>query len=105
MQKIMETAVQAERKRAKEMEQEEANLSADEVRVVLKKERHRMARFAADLAKLKNAAVQCQAEAEIHEEGRINGLMRRLEFLQIEKGRIIDELEREEEMVCTVCNE
>ena len=66
---------------------------------MLKRERQRMFRFVADLAKLRNAAVQCQAEAEIHEEGRINGLMRRLESLQIEKGRIIIELEREEEMV------
>ena len=81
------------------MEKEEVNLTADELRAVLKKERHRMARFAGDIAKLRNMAVQSQAEAEIHEEGRINGLMRRLETLQIEKGRIIVELEREEEMV------
>ena len=100
-QKAMEAAVQAERKRNKEMEQDEKNMTAEELRAVLKRERHRMSRFAADLARLRSAAVQCQAEAEIHEEGRINGLMRRLESLQIEKGRIIVELEREEEMVCT----
>jgi len=40
-----------------------------------------------------------QAEAEIREEGRINNLMRRLDGLQKEKGRIIIELEREEEML------
>jgi hypothetical protein len=33
------------------------------------------------------------------EEGRVNNLMRRLDVLQQEKGRIIVELEREEEMV------
>jgi hypothetical protein len=38
------------------------------------------------VVKLKNVAVQCQAEAEIHEEGRISDLMRRLKFLQIERG-------------------
>ena len=98
-QKAMEAAIQAERTRAKAMEEEEANLGTDELRAVLKRERSRMSRMAADLARLKQVAVQCQAEAEIHEEGRINGLMRRLESLQIEKGRIINELEREEEMV------
>lgn len=76
-------------------------MSADEMRLVLKQERHRMAGFAADLARLKSAAVQCQAESEIHEERCINGLMRRLESLQVEKGRIVVELEREEEMVRT----
>ena len=100
-QKIIEAAVQNERKRAKDMQATEKDMTADELRFVLKRERQRMFRFVADLAKLRNAAVQCQAEAEIHEEGRINGLMRRLESLQIEKGRIIVELEREEEMVRT----
>lgn len=100
-QKIVEHAMQQERKRSKEMEKEELNMSADEMRLVLKQERHRMAGFAADLARLKSAAVQCQAESEIHEERCINGLMRRLESLQVEKGRIVVELEREEEMVRT----
>lgn len=98
-QKVMETALQAERVRNKALEQEEVDLGADDLRHVLKRERNRMSKMAADLAKLKQAAVLCQAEAEIHEEGRINGLMRRLENLQLEKGRIINELEREEEMV------
>lgn len=103
-QKVMEVALQAERVRNKALEQEEVDLGADELKHVLKRERNRMAKMAADLAKLKQAAVLCQAEAEIHEEGRINGLMRRLENLQLEKGRIINELEREEEMVCNcVC--
>jgi hypothetical protein len=98
-QKAMEAAVMAERKRAKELQAEETGMSADELRGVLKRERQRLNKYAADLARLKSAAVQCQAEAEVLEEGRINGLMRRLENLQIEKGRIINELEREEEMV------
>ena len=51
---------------------------------------------------MKSTAVASQAEAEVFEEGRINCLMRRLDSLQKEKGRIIVELEREEEMVCCV---
>ena len=47
--------------------------------------------------------MQSVAQAEVHEEGRINHLMRRLDTLQAEKGRIIVELEREEEMVRAVC--
>ena len=97
--KIEEHAIQAERMRTKELEKQEVDMTANELRAVLKKERHRMARMAGDLAKIKNAAVQCQADSEVMEEGRINGLMRRLENMQIEKGRIILELEREEEMV------
>ena len=96
----MEAAVHAERLRAKEKEQEEQNMTADELRAVLKRERVRMSKIQADLAAMRAAAVQSQAEAEVHEEGRINSLMRRVECLQQEKGRIIVELEREEEMVC-----
>ena len=99
----MEAAVQKERERTRAMEKEEANLSADELRAVLKRERHRMARLAADLAAMRSMAVQSVAQAEVHEEGRINHLMRRLDTLQAEKGRIIVELEREEEMVRTLC--
>eukprot|EP00980_Cylindrotheca_fusiformis_P009878 scaffold2186_cov113-Cylindrotheca_fusiformis.AAC.6 len=98
-QKMVEHAVQEERKRSKEMEKDELNMSADELRAVLKQERRRMSTFAADLARLKSAAVQCQAESEIHEERCINGLMRRLDSLQAEKGRLVIELEREEEML------
>ena len=58
-----------------------------------------MSRLAADLAVLKSNAVQSQAEAEVNEEGRINCLLAHLDGLQQEKGRIIVELEREEEMV------
>jgi hypothetical protein len=43
--------------------------------------------------------VSSQAEAEAYEEGRINCLMRRLSSLAKEKGRLIVELEQEEEMV------
>lgn len=98
-QRAMEAAVQKERERTKEMEKEEEHLSADELRAVLKRERHRMARLAADLASMRSMAVQSVLQAEVCEEGRINNLMRRLDCLQQEKGRIIVELEREEEMV------
>ena len=97
--KIVENAIQAERMRTKELEKKEVDMTADELRNVLKQERQRMSRMAGAMAQLKNAAVQCQADSEVMEEGRINGLMRRLENMQIEKGRIILELEREEEMV------
>lgn len=99
-QRAMEAAVQKERERTKAMEKEEANLTAEELRSVLKRERHRMARVAADLAAMRSMAVQSVAQAEVCEEGRINTLMRRLDSVQAEKGRIIVELEREEEMVC-----
>jgi glycyl-tRNA synthetase beta subunit len=95
----MEAAVHSERMRAKEKEKEEENMTADELKAVLKRERSRMSKISADLAALRSAAGQSQAEAEVHEEGRINNLMRRVECLQQEKGRIILELEREEEMV------
>jgi hypothetical protein len=98
-QKAMDHAAASERERAKTLEQTEVDLSADELRHVLKQERYRMGRVAAEMAALRAAAVQSQFEAEVIEEGRINGLMRRLDILQQEKGRIIVELEREEEMV------
>ena len=43
--------------------------------------------------------LQSQANSEIEDESRMNALMRRLEKVQREKGKIIVELEREEEMV------
>ena len=98
-QKAMEAAAAAERDRARKLEDEEVDLSADDLRHRLRQERHRTARFAADLAALKQSSVQSQLEAEVIEEGRINGLMRRLDILQQEKGRIIVELEREEELL------
>lgn len=98
--KAMEAAAAAERTRAKELEASELEMSADELRAVLKKERHRTAKIQADLAALRSGTVQQQFQAEILEEGRINSLMRRMDDLQEEKGRIIVELEREEEMVC-----
>ena len=99
IQKIMEAASAKERIRARACEEEEAGLGVDELRSILKRERYRMAKMAADLASLRATSVQSQFEAEVLEEGRINGLMRRLDVLQQEKGRIILELEREEEMV------
>jgi len=97
--KAMESAAASERTRAKLLEEEEKHLNADDLRAVLKRERTRMGRIAADVAAMKSAAVQSQLEAEVIEEGRINCLMRRLDTVQQEKGRIIVELEREEEMV------
>ncbi|KAG7362949.1 DUF2046 domain containing protein [Nitzschia inconspicua] len=98
-QKAMEEAVASERQRAKNMEAQEKDLSADELRQILRQERHRMAGFARTIAELRSTAVQCQSQAEIHEEGRINSLLTRLETMQLEKGRIVNELEREEEML------
>ena len=95
----MEAAIVAERKRSKDMEEEEMAMTPLELRNRLKQERHRMCKLAADLARQKVITVQSELEAEVLEEGRMNGLMRRLEELQLEKGRIINELEREEEMV------
>lgn len=95
----MDAAMTSERKRMKEKELEEKNMSAEELTSVLRRERIRMSRLAADLAVLKSNAVQSQAEAEVNEEGRINCLLAHLDGLQQEKGRIIVELEREEEMV------
>jgi hypothetical protein len=95
----MEHAVAEERKRAKLMEEQEKDLSADELRTILKEERHRMATFARTIAELRSTATQCQSEAEIHEEARINSLLGRLERMQLEKGRLVNELEREEEMM------
>jgi wobble nucleotide-excising tRNase len=95
----MDQAVALERKRSKEMEEQEKDLDADQLRKILKQERQRMAGMARTIADLKSTAVQCQSEAEIHEEGRINCLLGRLETMQIEKGRIVNELEREEEML------
>lgn len=95
----MDAAMTLERKRMKEKELEEKNMSAEELTSVLRRERIRMSRMAADLAVLKSNAVQSQAEAEVNEEGRINCLLAHLDGLQQEKGRIIVELEREEEMV------
>ena len=97
--KAMEAAATKERSRTKEMEEEESALDADALRGILKRERARMCRITADLAGMKSTAVQSQLEAEVIEEGRINCLMRRLDTVQQEKGRIILELEREEEMV------
>jgi hypothetical protein len=107
--KAMEAAAAAERTRAKELEEAEVNMTAEELHAVLKKERHRTAKIQADLAALRSGSVQQQFQAEVLEEGRINGLMRRMDDLQAEKGRIVLELEREEEMVsderfeCWVC--
>ncbi len=65
----------------------------------MKRERSRSTKIIGELTLMKSISVASQAEAEVCEEGRINGLMRRVDCLQKEKGRIILELEREEEMV------
>uniref|UniRef100_A0A7S2URH4 Uncharacterized protein n=1 Tax=Attheya septentrionalis TaxID=420275 RepID=A0A7S2URH4_9STRA len=96
---VVDAAMQQEKARAEELQALEMDMDVDELKRALKKERAHSSRLAVDLATLRSAAVQSQADAEVHEEGRINGLMRRLEGLQQEKGRIIFELEREEEML------
>eukprot|EP00814_Leptocylindrus_danicus_P014656 CAMPEP_0116004614 /NCGR_PEP_ID=MMETSP0321-20121206/699_1 /TAXON_ID=163516 /ORGANISM="Leptocylindrus danicus var. danicus, Strain B650" /LENGTH=187 /DNA_ID=CAMNT_0003472933 /DNA_START=90 /DNA_END=654 /DNA_ORIENTATION=- len=83
----------------REKEQKEEQMSADELRKVLKKERALSARLAVDLIALRDSAAASAIEAEADEEFRINNLMRRLECLHKEKGKIVLELEREEEML------
>jgi len=95
----VEHALEAERLRVKDLELREGDMDAAELRGALRRERKHSQRLAADLAALWSSAVQSQAEAEVCEENRINGLMRRLDRVQREKGRIIVELEREEEML------
>lgn len=95
----VEAALDTERSRIKEREKEEKDMDSAQLRVALKRERTHSLRLASDLATFKSLSVKSQAEAEAHEEGIINGLLRRLECLQREKGRIIVELEREEEML------
>lgn len=99
----MEAALTSERTRMKEKELEEQEMSTEELKSVLRRERIRMSRMAGDLAVLRSNAVRSQAEAEVNEEGRINCLLAHLDGLQQEKGRIILELEREEEMVRENC--
>ena len=99
--KAMEAAILAERTRAAQCEKEEEHMTAEELKVVLKKERRRTAKIAADLAAFKCSTVQQQLESEMLEEGRVNELMRRVDHLQHEKEKIIVALEREEEMVST----
>jgi hypothetical protein len=96
----MDAALAHEKQRIQNLElQEREYTTLDEFRAALKRERQHSKHLAMELASLKCVAVTSTLEAEIHEEGRINCLMRRLDGLQKEKGRIILELEREEEMV------
>lgn len=101
--KAIENAIAGEKERIKECESKEnatdSNLTVQDLKLILKRERCRTVKLVGELANMKSMAVASQAEAEVCEEGRINGLMRRLDSLQKEKGRIIVELEREEEMV------
>lgn len=92
-------AMQEERKRRIQKEREETDFTASQLRQVLREERIRMSRIAAELAQLKSSAVSSQLESEVNEEGRINCVLRQLDGVQQEKGRIILELEREEEML------
>lgn len=100
-QKAVDDALSSERSRIKELEKKESesDLSVEDLKLILKRERSRMTKIVGELTALKSMSVASQAEAEVCEEGRINGLMRRMDSLQKEKGRIIVELEREEEMV------
>mmetsp|Transcript_23610 Transcript_23610/g.27304 ORF Transcript_23610/g.27304 Transcript_23610/m.27304 type:complete len:374 (-) Transcript_23610:123-1244(-) len=98
----VDNAIANEKTRIQELEKKEnenKELTLDDMKLVLKKERSRSVKLAGELAAMKSMAVASQAEAEVCEEGRINGLMRRLDCVQKEKGRIIVELEREEEML------
>lgn len=97
--KAMETAAAAERQRSKDLEITEAAFTTAELHSVLKRERQRMARMAGELAAMRTVAGHSQLEAEVMEEGRINAIMRKMDRIQEEKGRIIVELESEEEMV------
>jgi hypothetical protein len=107
--RVMEAAVAKERQRALQMEAQEANIiNVPELRAILQAERKRMAKMAGDLAVLKLLAVQLQLQAEVTEEGRINGLWRQMDTMQQQQQqqqqqekerRIIVELEQEEEMV------
>lgn len=92
-------AVEEERARAAEMEKEEEHCNAEELRMILKKERLRMESIQGDLTELKSGVVQEQLQAEVLEEECINGMVRRLDQLHEEKARIMIE-EREQEMVC-----
>lgn len=102
IQKAMEHAVAKERERTKQLEQEEMNYTAQQLKDVLRRERHRTGRICGELAAIRATNVKSQFEAEVMEEQRINSLVRRMDTLQQEKGRIIVELEREEEMVCSI---
>lgn len=96
----VEAAIESERSRIKEREEEESTFDEiSQFKIALKRERAHSLKLATELASFKSKSVKSQAEAEAHEEGIINGLLRRLECLQKEKGRIIVELEREEEML------
>jgi hypothetical protein len=99
IQKAMEGAIVKERRREKELETQEESMTAEELRVRLRAERHRMAKLAAELAKHKMITVHSELEAEMVEEGRVNGLIRRLEEIQIEKGQMFHEPEGDEAMV------
>jgi len=97
----VDAALAIENDRIKSIEALEQNnyTTVEEYKAALKKERRYSKNLVGELAALKSVAVTSTLEAEIHEEGRINCLMRRLDGLQKEKGRIIVELEREEEML------
>lgn len=95
----MEHTMQEERQRRMQKEKEERDYTAAQLRHVLREERIRMSRIAAELAQLKSSAVSSQLESEVSEEGRINCVLRQLDGVQQEKSRIVVELEQEEEMV------
>mmetsp|Transcript_19668 Transcript_19668/g.28431 ORF Transcript_19668/g.28431 Transcript_19668/m.28431 type:complete len:82 (+) Transcript_19668:248-493(+) len=68
----MEATIQKERERRLVMEKKEKDLDSDQLRAILREERIRMSRIAAELASLKSNAVQSQMESEVQDEGRIN---------------------------------
>jgi hypothetical protein len=102
----VESALASEHARTKACEEEEVMFTADELRAVLQRERQRAAQLQANIAALRVVAgtdglpQQRLTEGDVvQEEGRINGLMRRMDMLHEEKRRIAAELEREEDLV------
>eukprot|EP00957_Ditylum_brightwellii_P003314 251052-Ditylum_brightwellii.AAC.1 len=74
-------------------------MNAKEVKKALKREWQHSVWLASYLAVLQAENVEGQAEVDIHEEGRINVLMRWLECLQRKKGWILIEFEWDEEIM------
>lgn len=101
---VIEMASSKERQRIKQCEVAELNINnVDELKHILKKERYRTINIVIELNKLKYISTSNQFNAEVLEESRINTLMKRINTLQHDKEDIINQLEREEEMVRCSC--
>jgi hypothetical protein len=82
-------AVQQEKARIEEVKALEKDMNVEGLKRALTKERAHSFRLTVNLATLQSAMLKSQVDAEVQEEGDINGLMRLLEGLQQEKKRII----------------